>query len=120
MRFLKASVVIIGASLMALMIAVSARAQAESRGVVRGTVEDRSGALVANAKVSIVNGQQLSFGQTESDPAGRFNFAGVPPGVYEVRAARAGFGDRRVPRAWRRAAKQMCRSCWKSTRSPRR
>ena len=75
--------------------ALSARQQ-DGRGAVAGTVRDASGANVAGAKVFLVSAQQAVLGTTETDAEGRFNFADVPVGSYEVRIAGRGFDDRRV------------------------
>ncbi|MBA2647261.1 MAG: carboxypeptidase regulatory-like domain-containing protein, partial [Pyrinomonadaceae bacterium] len=97
MQFLKTSIEVIGALVMLLVFIVPASAQVGARGGVEGSVQDASGARVASVRVSLVNAQQLILGNTESDATGRFSFADVPPGTYEVRAARVGFRDRRVP-----------------------
>ncbi|HEY9402935.1 MAG TPA: TonB-dependent receptor [Pyrinomonadaceae bacterium] len=70
--------------------------QQDGRGAVSGTVRDASGANVAGAKVFLVSAQQAVLGTTETDAEGRFNFADVPVGSYEVRVAGRGFDDRRV------------------------
>ncbi|MDQ3684106.1 MAG: TonB-dependent receptor [Acidobacteriota bacterium] len=97
MQFLKTSIEVIGALLVLLVFVVPASAQVGARGGIAGTVQDASGARVASVRVSLVNAQQLILGNTESDATGRFSFSDVPPGTYEVRTARAGFRDRRVP-----------------------
>ncbi|HYP51921.1 MAG TPA: TonB-dependent receptor, partial [Pyrinomonadaceae bacterium] len=65
-------------------------------GALSGTVKDASGANVAEAQVFLVNAQQAVLITTETDAEGRFNFADVPVGSYEVRIAGRGFDDRRV------------------------
>jgi len=70
--------------------------QQDGRGAISGTVRDASGANVAGAKVFLVSAQQAVLGTTETDAEGRFNFAGIFAGSYEVRIAGRGFDDRRV------------------------
>ncbi|MFH1919916.1 MAG: carboxypeptidase-like regulatory domain-containing protein [Planctomycetota bacterium] len=61
----------------------------------RGTVVDPDGAPVAGAPVVLLNGLR-PVASTETDPNGRFVFAGVRGGVYGVGAA----GSVRICRAW--------------------
>lgn len=65
-------------------------------GTVIGTVSDTSGAVVADARVSLINAQGAIFGATKSDAQGRFSFANVPGGNYEVRVSSRSFADARV------------------------
>lgn len=61
----------------------------------RGVVRDPSGAVVPNARVSIVNaatGQSLS---TTSNAAGEYTFSQVPPAHYTVGASATGFADQK-------------------------
>jgi outer membrane receptor protein involved in Fe transport len=77
--------------------AATARAQAaDGRGSLSGTIKDSSGANVAAAKVFLLSVQQAVLGTTETDAEGRFNFAGVAAGNYEVRVSGRGFDDRRL------------------------
>ncbi|HEY1403915.1 MAG TPA: TonB-dependent receptor plug domain-containing protein, partial [Pyrinomonadaceae bacterium] len=75
----------------------AARAQsADGRGAVSGTVKDSSGANVVGAKVFLISVQQAVLNTTETDAEGRFNFAAVSAGSYEVRISGRGFDNRRV------------------------
>ncbi|HEY0100124.1 MAG TPA: carboxypeptidase-like regulatory domain-containing protein, partial [Pyrinomonadaceae bacterium] len=74
------------------------QAQPQSgRGVVTGTVTDASGASVAEAQVFLVGVQQAVLSTTQTDAGGRFNFADVAAGTYELRITRRGFDNRRLP-----------------------
>ncbi|HVG28220.1 MAG TPA: TonB-dependent receptor [Pyrinomonadaceae bacterium] len=66
-----------------------------SRGGVSGVVRDPSGAVVADAEVSLVNAQQAVLSQTKTDAGGRFQFADVPPGSYAVAVSRPNFSRQR-------------------------
>ena len=60
-------------------------------GILRGSIRDSSGAVIAGARVSIRNfGTGLSR-STTSNSIGEFQVAGLPNGTYEVRAESSGF-----------------------------
>ncbi len=75
-----------------------ARAQQSqnSRGSINGVVKDASGAVVADAEVSLVNAQQAVLSQTRTDAEGRFEFTDVPPGSYAATVSRKDFSRQRV------------------------
>jgi hypothetical protein len=78
------------ACLMCLTIAAPARAQFDSSSVL-GTVRDKSGAIVADAKVTITNtatGVNLS---RTTDVHGGFEFPNIRVGVYLLTAEKSGF-----------------------------
>src|SRR6266566_8777826 len=57
----------------------------------RGTITDKSGAVVANAKVSLTNtGQALTREMTTSN-TGEYEFLALPPGTYSLTVEMAGF-----------------------------
>jgi hypothetical protein len=60
-------------------------------GSLSGTVRDSSGALVAGAKVTLLNEGTSDQRSTVSNSAGHFTFAGVQPGSYTVSVSSAGF-----------------------------
>lgn len=67
------------------------------RGALTGTVKDSSGASIAEAQVFLVTVQQAILTTTQTDAEGRFNFADVAAGTYELRVAVRGFDNRRLP-----------------------
>ena len=58
---------------------------------VRGTVTDKSGAAVANAKVTISNPAQAIERTMNSGDAGQYEFVQLPPGTYHLSVEAAGF-----------------------------
>jgi len=73
------------------------RGQQGGRGGVSGAVQDTSAAKIAGARVQLVNAQQAVLSAGETDAEGRFAFANIPAGSYELRITRAGFDDLRLP-----------------------
>ena len=64
--------------------------------MLEGTVVDESGAVVANARVTIVNLATGLERATATDPQGRFTAALLPPGRYSLDAQREGFATTRL------------------------
>jgi hypothetical protein len=56
-----------------------------------GTVNDASGVPVPNAKVSLKNVSTGQSNQVQADAQGKYHFAGLAPGQYEVSASAEGF-----------------------------
>jgi hypothetical protein len=75
--------------LAALQIAPLAHAQIT--GDLNGTVRDQSGAVVAQAKVTLVNQVTQDTRQTSSNGSGYFSFTGLLPATYTVRVEMHGF-----------------------------
>src|SRR5579859_3075835 len=66
-------------------------AQAGATGTVLGTVTDSTGAIVANAKVTVINtGTNVPF-RTTTSSAGDYNAPSLNPGSYKVAVEAAGF-----------------------------
>jgi Carboxypeptidase regulatory-like domain len=65
-------------------------AQSE-RGSIRGTVLDRSGAVISGAKVTAVSPTTGIESSTVSTAAGNYNIPQLPPGTYSVNAEAPGF-----------------------------
>lgn len=62
----------------------------ENRYNVSGTVEDHTGASVAGAEVMLMRGNTKVAGPAITDANGKYSFAGVAPGSYNVVAAKGG------------------------------
>ncbi len=63
---------------------------------VSGVVLDASGAVVADASVSLLNAQRIVVAGTKTDAQGRFTMAEVPTGNYLLLVVSRGFADRRM------------------------
>lgn len=64
-------------------------------GTIRGTVVDKDGAVVANAKVVLEKAGSASV-ESVSDNNGNFNFTGVAPGPFELSFTAPGFATQRT------------------------
>ncbi len=74
-----------------LFLVSACAAFAQSTGLIAGSVEDSSGALVPAARVSATRqGASLRF-ETAADDAGRFSFPRLPVGDYVVECQQQGF-----------------------------
>ena len=94
--FLKKSRVLAFTFLLAVLFALalplqpSALAQ-QTSAALTGTVLDVSGAVVADAMVTLKNEASGDLRSTVSNSDGYFTFAAVPPGMYSVSVAKDGF-----------------------------
>jgi hypothetical protein len=77
--------------LIALLVALSPIAKAQSTAVLRGSVIDPSGAAVAHAKVVVGNQATGAEWKTESDSDGLFVVPALPPGTYAITVSAEGF-----------------------------
>ena len=87
-----AFVTITCALLLALLTPLRLGAQIATGGIT-GTVKDTSGAVIADAQISLTNDQTGVVQQTHSTSTGTYVFESVPVGTYTLRAAHAGFQD---------------------------
>ena len=68
-------------------------AQGTTEGAIAGTVSDPSGAVVANARIAVVNeGTNQKF-ETASDDQGYFRVTHLQPATYTVNISAPGFGE---------------------------
>lgn len=73
-----------------LLFAASLFAQ-ETTGGLQGTVKDQSGAVVANATVTVTGSTLIGDKTTKTDATGYYRFANLPPGAYVVTVKAEGF-----------------------------
>lgn len=78
------------ACLLALVFVAVAMAQ-ETTGGLQGTVKDPSGAVVPNAKVVVTGNALVGSKEAETDTAGYYRFANLPPGTYTITVTARGF-----------------------------
>ena len=79
---------------LALVFGVSAGpalAQSTSTGMIVGVVTDASNAIVPNASVTITLKSTGTSRSTVTDTQGRYVFADVDPGAYDIMISKAGF-----------------------------
>jgi len=80
--------------LLALAISVgcaqSLLAQGTDLGTIRGTVTDPSGAVIANASVTIADLATNTLRHTDTNPHGEYQMFGLPSGTYKVTIAAPG------------------------------
>jgi hypothetical protein len=72
-------------------------AQGGATGAIGGTVQDVSGAVVANAKVIVTNEGTSEMRQTTTDASGLFTVTLLPVGNYTVEVSAKGFPDTKFP-----------------------
>lgn len=60
-----------------------------------GTITDQSGAVVAGARVSIVNPETGAKAERVTDPNGAYDFEQIAPGKYNVQVEAAGFASQK-------------------------
>jgi Carboxypeptidase regulatory-like domain len=77
--------------LLALALALPALLAQTSTGIISGTVTDESGAVIANATVTITNKASGAPRSVTANSAGIFSAPALEAGQYEVRAETAGF-----------------------------
>lgn len=74
------------------MAAVTAAFGQSQNGSISGNVTDQSGAVVSNAKVTVINLATGALRTTETTSAGDYTVQGLPPQDYKVSVTGAGFG----------------------------
>ena len=92
----RAGVLVAFAALLSVCIS-SAWAQTSNTGALSGTVTDQTGAVIANATVTVTN---LGTGQTrttKTNANGSYTFGLLSPGSYSVKISAAGFEASEVP-----------------------
>src|SRR5262245_2823057 len=81
------------ASLVAVMLATADLSSQSTSGEILGAVRDPSGAVVNGAVVTIRNLETNAVTQIENRRDGRFRFALLPIGSYEITVDKVGFAQ---------------------------
>jgi hypothetical protein len=76
---------------LALLFFLAVNAWCQDQATILGIVTDSSGAVVADAKVTVANSQRGFTRQTRSNSDGEYTVAKVPIGSYEITAEAPGF-----------------------------
>ncbi len=76
---------------LALFIPLSALAQTGTTGTLAGMVADPTGAAIPGARVEAVNEATAQTFVQDTNAAGQYVFASVPPGMYKITASMKGF-----------------------------
>src|SRR5580658_6684020 len=80
-----------------LLFAMSLPAWAQlDTGSIVGVVQDKSGALLPDSKVTVTNLKTGRLYEVQSNDAGQYEVPGLPAGLYKVVAEHAGFKTRVV------------------------
>jgi Carboxypeptidase regulatory-like domain/TonB dependent receptor len=77
-------------SALIFLFSTAALAQ-ETTGGIQGTVKDPSGAVVPHAKVTVTGSTLVRSKEEETDNAGYYRFANLPPGSYTITVVAQGF-----------------------------
>ncbi|MCX6537634.1 MAG: TonB-dependent receptor [Acidobacteria bacterium] len=85
----------IGVAMIGLAAGVALAADGPGR--VSGVVRDSSGAVIANANVALVTGEQMSVKTVRTGKDGQFALEQLTPGRYLLVVSFPGFSDKRVP-----------------------
>src|SRR5580704_5027582 len=73
-----------------ILLCVCLSAQ-ETTGGLQGTVKDSTGAVVSSAHVEVVGAALLGTKAVDTDSAGYYRFANLPPGTYAIKVTAKGF-----------------------------
>ena len=78
-------------SLFVALLLIAGSASAQTLGTITGDVKDASGAIIPGASVTAQNTSTNATREMQSNEAGAYTFAALPPGPYVVRAELQGF-----------------------------
>ena len=85
-------------SLLALLIifAVAPTSAQNIQGAIAGTVTDKSGAILANIQLVLINRNTGQTFRTTTNGGGRYSFSQIPVGIYDLVASLPGFAVQRI------------------------
>ena len=73
------------------MLLLSSSLQAQTTSTISGTVRDKQGLAVSGAVVQVSSAELAIDRSTTTESDGAYNLAGIPPGIYEIKASKDGF-----------------------------
>ena len=73
------------------MLVVSSSLRAQTTSTISGTVRDKQGLVVSGAVIQVASGELAIDRSTTTESDGEYNLAGIPPGIYEIKASKDGF-----------------------------
>ena len=85
--------VLFGAFLFSVLLLVAHVLGQETTGGLQGTVKDPSGAVVPKAEIVLTGTSLVGSKNSETDSAGYYRFANLPPGFYTLTAKATGFSQ---------------------------
>ena len=74
-----------------LLLFLSTAAHAQFKASIQGTITDASGALIPQAKVTLVNNETGKTQETTSSDEGFYRFSGLAPGKYKLSVEKTGY-----------------------------
>src|SRR5439155_11934263 len=83
---------------LAALVGLAAPARAQVVGQIQGTVTDAQGAVLPGVSLTLRNTESGAVRNTVSEGDGQYRFAGLQPGVYELKAELQGFATVDVDR----------------------
>ncbi len=86
---------LVSISILLGLASMQARAQS-STGSVAGQVTDQQSAAIVGAEIKLVDPLTNAVRTTTSNDVGRYSFASVPPGTYDVTVSKPGFSQAKV------------------------
>jgi len=90
LRNLRARIGIAASTLLAVVLLVGT-AQSQTTASIAGTVADSTGAVVPKAKITLKNAASGDVRESVSNDVGRFSFASVVPGSYDLTVSASSF-----------------------------
>src|SRR5579872_949277 len=80
-------------SLLSLFLFVPISSAQETTGGLQGSVKDPSGAVVSKAVVELTGSALVGSKSFQTDNAGYYHFANLPPGIYSLTVKASGFSE---------------------------
>src|ERR1700693_359469 len=65
--------------------------RAQTTSTLEGTIKDKQGLAIAGVQVQVISAALAIDRTVATESDGSYRFAGLPPGIYEIHAAKTGF-----------------------------